>query len=582
MGIALGARASAAGPPGLQTIFPPAVQRGVENEIRVFGRDLASEIELHLPFAAEIRGGGNSSEAARFTIKPASDVAPGTYPVRVRTPDGISNLRFITVVDVPVVRVSEPNGRYRVGAVDLEQVQPIQWPCVVAGHRLERELDVFRFAVPAGQRLTFATEAWRLGLTPDPLIRLRDARGKTLSYAHDTPTLGRDERLDWTFPEAGEFLLEMQSTGGGGWSNHYLVKVGPFNYARSVFPLGGRRGESAWFRVVDRDGRATTVESRVPDDEWADQWRLRLKDFPDGSPDWTLASGDLPDTLEDESSTEPQFVAWPVTINGRIAAPGEADTFRVAVRPGQILRVRVDAHHFGSRLDGYLLVYDPTDRKLLAKHDDQIYRGLPDPAVDVEVPDGASELEIALCDALGRGGDEFGYRLTIEHGGPDFFLWLGRKQHPTNLEDDGWHRLDRSDTLSLPPGQPTKLRLSVRRTAKQDDPYYNGPVQGYSGPIHIKAANLPTGVTVEPLVIEPGQTEAELTVTASPGAPRQPFEIAVYGEGTRPDGSVIRRVAERRLYLSDPQSPHLPWNWRVTKVTCATTREPASPQEAKP
>jgi hypothetical protein len=183
-----------------------------------------------------------------------------------------------------------------------------------------------------------------------------------------------------------------------------------------------------------------------------------------------------------------------------------------------------------------------------------------------------TELIIALHDTLQRGGPEFGYRLTIEQGGPDFLLWLGRKQHPTNEEDVGWHRMDKSDTLNLTPGQESKLRLSVRRTKKEDDPYYNGPVEGYTGPIHVKAENLPAGVTVKPSEIAPGQTEAELVFVAGDAAPREPFEIAIVGEGTRPDGTVIRQVAERRLYLSDPQCPHLPWNWRVTKVTCVTTR----------
>ncbi len=558
-------------PPALKTVFPPALQRGVENEIAVHGSDLVRDTKLLVPFAAEIRGGGGSSESASFTIKPAGDVSPGIYPVRVRTPDGISNLRLVTVTDMPVIRAREPNGRYKVGAIDLEQVQPVEWPCVIAGHRLERDLDVFRFAVKSGDRLTFITETWRLGLTPDPLIRLRDARGKTLAYVHDTPTLHRDERHDHTFAQAGDFLLEMQSTGGAGWTNHYLVKVGPCDYVQSVFPLGGRRGETVAFHVVNRDGKASTIKTRVPDDPWTDHWRLRFPEF-QGTPDWPLASGDLSELLEDETRTEPQSVAWPVTINGRIAKPGEADEFRIAVTAGQTIRVHSEAFHFGSPLDGYLIVYDPIGQKLIAKNDDQIYRGLPDPALDFVVPDGVSEVVVALHDTLRRGGAAFGYRLAIEPGGPDFFLWLGRKQHPTNKEDDGWHRADMSDTLSLPPGQPTKLRLSVRRTAKEDDSYYAGPQQGFAGPITIKAANIPAGVKIEPLVIPPGQTEADLIVTATTEAPHEPFELVVYGEATRPDGSVIRRSAERRLYLSDPQMTHLPWNWRVTKVTCLKTQ----------
>jgi hypothetical protein len=273
---------------------------------------------------------------------------------------------------------------------------------------------------------------------------------------------------------------------------------------------------------------------------------------------------------------------WPITVNGRIGKPGEEDLYRLAVEPGKKVRVRVDAFHHGSAFDGYLLIYDPVGNKLLAKHDDQGYRGLPDPGVDFEVPSGIREVIVALRDTTGGGGIEYGYRLTVERGGPDFHLWLGRKQAPTNEEDVGWHRLDRSDTLNLTPGQEAKLRLSVRRSAKEDDAHYNGPVQGYSGDIHVKALNLPAGVTAKPLVIPAGKTEGELVFHATDQAPKRPFEIVIVGEGNRPDGSVITRAAERRLFVSDPAVTNLPWNWRVQKVTCVTARPSVPAKEAKP
>ncbi len=564
-------------PPGLRELNPPTFQRGVDNEVRVFGVGFTKESELILPFKAEVHGGSNGNEAASFRIKPAADVATGVYPARVRTADGISNLRLVTVVEVPVIRVKEPNGRYRVGKLDLDAVQPIPIPCVIVGNRLERDIDAFRFTAQAGQRLMLATETWRVGLTPDPLLWLRDGSGRTLATAHDTPTLQRDERLDHTFAKQGEQILEMRSTGGGGWNNYYTVKIGAFDYARSVFPLGGRKGETVSFTVVNRDGKASILKAKVPDDAFSDHWRLPLPDHP-GSLPWTLAAGDLPETIEEEKRSEPQRLEWPITVNGRISQPGEEDRYRLAVTPGEKVRLRASAYHLGSALDGYLMAYDPVGKKLLAKNDDEVGRGLPDPALDFEVPAGVREVVVALRDTTSRGGGEFGYRLTIERGGPDFHLYLGRKQNPTNQEDDGWHRLDRSDTLALTPGQEAKLRLSVRRT-KEDEPHYNGPMRDYAGPIRVTAVNVPKGVSVKPLVIPAGNTEAELLVIASAEAPKEPFEIIVVGEGTRPDGTTFRRIAERRLHLSDPQMTNLPWNWRVQKVTCVTTR-PAS-KEAK-
>lgn len=565
-------------PPRIGTIYPPAVQRGVESTLQFTGKELDSGTELILPFAADVRLGGGK-EAFNATVTPSPDTLPGAYPVRLRTAEGVSNLRLLVVTDLPVIRVQEPNGRYKNGTLDLTATQLVQWPCIIAGNRLERDIDAFRFAVQAGDRLTLVTETWRVGLTPDPLLRLRDGRGRMLAYAHDTPTLQRDERLDFTFKEAGDHYLEMQSTGGGGWNNHYLVRIGALNYARSVFPLGGRRGDRIDFQVVDRDGQASTINSQVPVDPWSDQWRLPLPDHP-GSLPWLLAAGEYPELMEQAGGTEPQPIAWPATVNGRISQPGEQDLYKIAVQPGQQIRVRVEAFHQGSALDGYLLVYDPVGKKLLSKHDDSVGRGNPDPAVDFDVPEDVTEVVIALRDTMNQGSALHSYRVTVEAGGPDFFLWFGNKQNPTNEEDVGWHRMDTSDTLNLTVGQEAKLRLSVRRT-KEDDPHYNGPLRGYTGPITVQALNLPDGVTAQPLVIPEGATEAELIFTATANAPRQPFEFVVVGEATRPNGTPIRRIAERRLYISDPAITNMPWNWRVQKVTCVTT-QPAAPVIAKP
>ncbi|MBI1915841.1 MAG: pre-peptidase C-terminal domain-containing protein [Planctomycetes bacterium] len=566
--------ASLPAPPVLKTVYPPAARRGTETQLQLVGGGFTRETRLVLPFAAEVRGGGSNSDVAVFSLKPAADTPPGVYPVRVQTAEGISNLRLIAVTDVPVILAKGPNGSYRNGRLRLERAQRIEWPCAIAGGRLVPDVDAFRFSVKAGQRLVFVTETWRLGLTPDPLLRLRDARGRTLAYAHDTPGLQRDERIDYTFAKAGEYILELQSTGGTGWTNHYLVRLGEFDYARAVFPLGGRRGEMVPFRVVGRDGKTSTVKAKVPADPWADHWRLPLGDHA-GSLPWLLASGDLPEISEDEGRDGPQKVAWPVTVNGRVGKPGEEDLYRIAVKPGEHVRVQVEAYFLGSRLDGYLMVYDPAGKKLLAKNDDQVYRGNPDPALSFEVPKGVREVVISLRDCMGGGGIDYGYRLTIERGGPDFYLWLGKAQNGfrINEENEAWFRTDASDTLNLPVGQEVRLRVSVRRSAKENDPYYAGPVQGYQGPIRLKAEGAPRGVTFRPAIIPAGKTEGEMVCVAAAETPKDPFEVVIVGEGTRDDGSVIRRVAERKLFLSDPQMIHLSWNWRMQKLVCVTARE---------
>jgi hypothetical protein len=556
--------------PRLNAIDPPAIQRGTANEIQCVGKGNQQTTHLLVPFHADVQAGRGDEDSIRFTITPAEDTPVGVYPVRVYGPHGVSNLRLITVTNVPVFRTREPNGRHVGGVLDLDSAVPIEPPCMIAGGRLSSDLDLFRFKVIGNDRLVFSTRSYSTGLTPDPVFWVRGADRKTLAWAHDTPGLRRDERLDYRFSTPGEYWLEVRSTGGAGWTNQYLLKVGDFDYAQTVFPLGGRRGELTKFTITDQNGKTETVRHRVPDDPWLDRWQLPLSRHP-GSLAWRLESGSHPEVLEDDltiTAASDPLVDWPVTVNGRISEPQQIDRYRIRVSPGQQIRVSAEAWDLGSALDGYLMVYDPAGQRLLAQADDQVYRGDPDPALGFTVPDDVSEVTIAIADTARHGGLNHGYRLTIEHGGPDFYLWLGKKQNP--FREDGWAKWDAADTLNLPQGGEATMTVSVRRESKVDDSYYKGPVEGFRGPIQLRAVGLPDGVTADAVTVPVGETKASITFHATSHAPGTPFEFAIVGEGQRENGDVIQRVAERKLFLCEPQMVHLPWNWRVRKVTCVT------------
>ena len=122
-----------------------------------------------------------------------------------------------------------------------------------------------------------------------------------------------------------------------------------------------------------------------------------------------------------------------------------------------------------------------------------------------------------------------------------------------------------SAAVSLIAGQTVTVPISAQRKT-------NGYAQ-FDGPIRLSAVNVPKGVTVASDGIAEGKTEGELIITASSAAPEEPFEIGVVGEATRKDGTPIRRIAERRLFIAEPYFSNLPWNWRVRKLLCVVTSE---------
>ncbi len=556
--------------PGINTVYPPAVERGQETRIRLIGEFLDQQPRLMVPFSAEVHRDEGSANLVWFRIRPAADTPPGIYPIRVRTRRGLSNLRLIQVTDIPVVTVPERTDEYAGGRLQIDRAMPIRWPVVLAGGRLSNDADLFRFPVEAGQRLLIETQTRRLGLTPDPLLWLRNSQGRKLASAHDTPGLRADERIDHRFAQVGDHLCELQSFGVAGWNNHYLLRIDDRDWLRTIFPLGGPRGEEVRFTTVNRDGVTSTVTARVPDDPWSDHWQLPMSRLPASLPP-LLAAGDLPEIIEsgDNAGEAGALIEWPVTINGRVLEPDSGDRFRIRVTPGQQIRATVEAFPLGSRLDGYLLAYDAGAQKLIAANDDQKYRGNPDPWLNFEVPEGTTEVTIELRDTLGRGGPEFPYRLTIEEGGADFSLTLGKRQTPSTGEGDGWARMDRSDTLTLHAGQPTKLKISVERKLPG--------TPEFSGPIRLRAIGLPEGIIIPSVTVGAGDSEAEMICTADDSAPAEPFEFVIVGEGRRGDEKMIRRVARRRLYLADAQMPHLAQNWQTQKVLGLVIREQSAP-----
>ena len=535
-----------AAPPQLRSVFPAAAQRGVETRLQLLGNQFGPGMQCLLPFAADVRLEAGNSDVAWLNLKPAKDAPPGVYPMRVRTADGVSNLMLINVSDLPVAHEVEPNGK-------LEQAQRLQWPGLVAGSfggrdapHPSRDLDLYRFSVKAGQRLTIVAETRRLGLSPDLLLRLRDPRGRELVHCDDMPGLGVDPRIDYTFTETGDYFLETHLThfNYGGRNLTYLLKIGDFDYARSLFPLGGKRGEKFQLHVLGRDAKTSLIACQPPGDPFADEWFVPLPKHP-GSLPMLLAIGEHSEIFEDPDRKAPQPVAMPLIINGQIAKPNESDRYHLTVEPGQKVRARVDAAYFGSALQGVVRAYDPAG-KLIGENFHRRPRTEIDPLLDFVVPEKVRDVTIAVEDFFGRGGDNYPYRLTLEREAADFDLFLG-----TDVKRD---IAPAQDVLHLPAGVPVALTVQVLR-------------RGFEGDIRVDAVDAPKGVSVKPALIKAGEKAGTLLVTAVEPTVNPVFELTLIGTGENGKAN-IRRIVHRPLYLGEPASNNLPWNWRLDRVLC--------------
>lgn len=526
--------AARAEPPRISAMTPSGVERGVATEVVVAGANLGGNPRWLGSFGATVEAMPLPADKPgdpgswRVRVAPAADATVGVYLVRVQTDEGISNPFPFAVDQVPHVAEAEENGSFA-------QAQRVVGPVVVEGQASGSDVDYFRFAGRKGERVVVDAVCARIGSGVDPSIRLSTAGRRFVAGADDSPGLVTDARLFAELPVDGDYVVELADTRyqGAGPRTNYRLLIGPgLPAAATVFPLGGRRGEP--LRVELGGGTlpgpvfADLIPGLHPDGEpgravagitegmlglagpiatggW---WSRAVEALP------PLAAGEYPEVREPaDPAAPPARAAAPVACNGRIEAPGDSDSFVIAVTPGQKVRVAVEAAALGSLLDGVLQVLG-ANGAVLASGDDS---GLPtraklppadpkkppilsvDPEVTVAVPAGTAEITVTIRDLGGDGGPGYPYRIVVEPAPPGFALLAST-----------------ADQVNIPRGGTAALGFEAER-------------RDFAGPITLTVPDPPPGVTVRPGLIPAGQTVGALTVSAAPGAAFDATPLRVVG-----------------------------------------------------
>ena len=119
----LAASRTAMATPAISRIEPPGAPRGGEVEVVIRGRELANPKELFFEGrgieVASLEGVDGGTVKARLRV--AADCQPGPHKLRVRTSDGLSELRSFRVGLLEQQVEKEPNG-------DLGSAEPLTLP----------------------------------------------------------------------------------------------------------------------------------------------------------------------------------------------------------------------------------------------------------------------------------------------------------------------------------------------------------------------------------------------------------------------------------------------------------------------
>ncbi len=503
--------ALSAAPPVLNKLEPWGAQRGKAVTLTIAGQALTEGAKVITTLPGTFTPLTPSMGRLSYLVELKADAPVGLYPIRLDTPNGLSNVLLFSLGDF--MEIDEAD------AAAIEQI-----PVTVNGTLKAAQIDSYKIHGKAGERRVIEVEARRIGSAIDPALRILDSAGKPLMRVDDTPGLGVDCRIDFTFPREGDYTVEIHDTRFSDQTvNFYRLKMGAYSYAGAMFPLGWKRGEAV---EVELSGGNLAAPVKVkPEGAW-----VRFANSV-GSMPLPFVLGERPESLE-PAGEGPHALAPGTVLNGRIGKPGERDRYRFAVTAGKDYLVELGARGLGtSRLDGVITVYDAAGKRIDSAGDvppkQSVFATIAagdvasDPYLIFRAPRDAKEVQIAVEDIAGAGGAAYGYRLTAREQPPDFEISLA------------------TPYINVPAGSTATVSVNVER-------------RGFEGPVQLSVANagddleVSGGTVPGEIVLADGRglsRRGVLAISAKPGAKARTTDLEIWGEAKLPDGSVIRRKA---------------------------------------
>ena len=378
-------------PPTIASVSPRAVVRGISQELKIEGFNLAGTraiyfsepgVEAHvsgvneLPAVAEevrLGAGGLPSTVdlgplpSRYEVAVELDI-PADAPIgilrfRLDTPMGTSPAGKVLIEpDYGERPDAEPNNGPKTAAKTV-------LPAILTGAiSVPGDEDYFEIAVGEGQQLVFEEAAWMIGSEFKPLISIFTPDHELLrEFGRDYEEASR-HWFAHRFPKAGRYYIRLADyERSGGQDRFYRLKIGEFPIVKSAYPLGLQTGETAeislqGYNLADKQ---VSVAGRA---SWRDSDTIFLRpEGPAGKSvnELKLALGDYREVASSGTNTsleEAQTIAVPQTVNGRIASPTGSgpvsNYFRFDARKGDEIILEVRAGRLGSRLDSLIHVFD--------------------------------------------------------------------------------------------------------------------------------------------------------------------------------------------------------------------------------
>jgi hypothetical protein len=463
----------------IEHLEPPVLAAGKVTRMTAIGSELdkALDVWTSLPVGKlkATPSGQRKAGSAVFDIKVAADAPVGLFGLRVATANGLSNIHLCMIDDLPV----------RPAPDSSKGPAKTTLPCALWGKFREAGVDRFAIHVKAGQRVSFEVVGNRLGKEVDPLITIRDERGRFVAEHDNDLGLYFDCRFEHQFAAAGTYTISLRDSRFQGHEHgFYVLRMGRFPAARVALPAVvhpakqnklyfPEQKESLDFALPAGTHSGTkSIPWRRPGDEGSSWIPVEVSDI---AP--VVAA---PDAVTAKKATVAKV---PAQLCGVLTKRGERQFFRIQLTKGQSIHAVAHGRWLNSSIDLDLALTDEAGRPQR-----QGTEG-PDDTVRLEFTAGQAGVYcLAVRDGTREGGAACAYRVEVRNVPP---------QPQVFAEVEG---------LTVPRGSFQPVPLTVTR-------------DGYNGPLTLTLTGAPPGVALVPNKIPAGVKEIVCKLSAEPNVP---------------------------------------------------------------
>jgi hypothetical protein len=494
----------------------------------------------------------------RFKVTIPASTPLGIHDVRLVNKWGISNPRAFVVGELAELPEKEPND-------DVPQAQRAELNTTINGVIASAaDVDYFVFRALKGQRVLASCLASTIDSRLHAALEVYDSSGRELvSNRH---YYNGDALADCTLPADGDYYVRLHefTHAEGGPEYFYRLSISTAPWIDAIIPPMVEPGKPTSVTIYGRnlpggkldptaieDGcvlekLTTTVNmpndpiglprlaysSHVPPQASAvDGFEYRMRNGAGMSNPFLLSYAWAPVVLDNEANDTPgtaQEIRVPCEISGRIEKRHDRDWYVFAAKKNDVYNIELFGDRLGAQADFYFLLKKADGKQDFVEADDDpdvlnpvkfnTRTGDP-PVYRFTVPeDGKYQFLVSSREADMRAGPRQFYRVRITPPRPDFHLVL------------------------LPADDMNPDACCIRQGGQE---HYTALIwrhDGWSGPVTITAAGLPSTITCQPQIIGPNIRQTSLVLSASPDAPAWTGEVRVKASGVINGRTIVREA----------------------------------------